>query len=795
MLRLRSSLIVLAIILVAFGAQLPAFGGNASASTAWWNSGWSRRAPVVITETSGSALTNYQVKVVVTHDSDMKSDFSDVRFVDDTGATELRYWLESKTDGSTATFWVKVTSIPASGNVTIQMYYGNPAASSNSDIHDTFIWGDDFEDPAWTDNNINKWNANDGNSESQGVVNGEYHLQGSYVPDPESTNIPPTNLSEPIAEIIPPGSYHDDGDNRTLMQFPADYIVESDVKTLTDNTGGIKTGGAYICPRYQDVSWKYEQVLDLQWNSAALNWVAGDAWGNLTAPVWLGYEVQAATPYKLTGVVLQEPSTENRLQVFVNDGMYIDTTHYIIDPTHPELYLLYPTYSGLAFLAYDYDQAFHLAYDNFRVREYASSEPIDTIGAEESSTYIINASTGANGSISPSGNVTVSYGLDQAFTITPDTGYHIADVLVDSSSVGAVPNYTFSSVTADHAIAASFAVDTFTINASAGANGSISPSGNVTVNYGLDQAFTITPNLGYHIADALVDSSSVGAVPSYTFGNVTANHTISASFAINTYTITASAGAGGSISPSGPVIINHGLGQAFTITPNLGYHIADVLVDSSSVGAVPSYTFSNVTINHTISASFAINTIPGGGSSGGGAIMPTPIPTPTPTPKPTPTPTSTPTPTPTPTLTPTPAPIPTPTPKPTPIPAQFTVRNLSVEPSDVSRGKSVTISVDVLNTGEVQGSYAATLKINDSAEAAKNITVAGGASATVSFNVAKDAAGIYKVAIGGQTGEFTVSSPAALSWSVIGGIITIVVIFGIVATYLFMRRRSLGKIG
>ena len=95
----------------------------------------------------------------------------------------------------------------------------------------------------------------------------------------------------------------------------------------------------------------------------------------------------------------------------------------------------------------------------------------------------------------------------------------------------------------------------------------------------------------------------------------------------------------------------------------------------------------------------------------------------------------------------------------------------------------------------MQGSYAATLKINDSTEAAKDITLAGGASATVSFNVAKDAAGIYKVDIGDETGEFTVSSPAALSWSVIGGIITGVVIFGIVATYLFTRRRSLGKIG
>src|SRR5256712_1857818 len=89
---------------------------------------------------------------------------------------------------------------------------------------------------------------------------------------------------------------------------------------------------------------------------------------------------------------------------------------------------------------------------------------------------------------------------------------------------------------------------TFTISASAGSGGSISPSGSVTVNSGTNQPFTITPDTGYHVADVLVDGSSVGAVTTYTFTTVTANHTISASFSINTYTIAASAGANGNVS-------------------------------------------------------------------------------------------------------------------------------------------------------------------------------------------------------------------------------------------------------
>jgi|GEM_PF-3957531 len=70
------------------------------------------------------------------------------------------------------------------------------------------------------------------------------------------------------------------------------------------------------------------------------------------------------------------------------------------------------------------------------------------------------------------------------------------------------------------------------------------------------------------------------------------------------YTITATAGAGGSISPPGSVEVAESKSKAFTITADAGYVIADVLVDGKSVGAVSKYTFSNVTANHTIKATF-----------------------------------------------------------------------------------------------------------------------------------------------------------------------------------------------
>jgi quinol monooxygenase YgiN len=90
---------------------------------------------------------------------------------------------------------------------------------------------------------------------------------------------------------------------------------------------------------------------------------------------------------------------------------------------------------------------------------------------------------------------------------------------------------------------------------------------------------------------------------------VQATHSISASFAaIPSYTLTASAGANGAISPSGSIQVIQGASQTFTITANTGYTVSAVAVDGTSVGAVTSYTFSNVQAAHSISASFAVTT-------------------------------------------------------------------------------------------------------------------------------------------------------------------------------------------
>jgi uncharacterized protein (TIGR02145 family) len=112
-------------------------GGKQGMEDAWWNNDWRFRKAVAITNSSGSALTYFQVKILNNVDfstavgaGKMQSSLNDLRFTDVSGNL-LPYWIEDATVSS-ADAWVKLASIPTAG-ATVYMYYGNAGASTNSD--------------------------------------------------------------------------------------------------------------------------------------------------------------------------------------------------------------------------------------------------------------------------------------------------------------------------------------------------------------------------------------------------------------------------------------------------------------------------------------------------------------------------------------------------------------------------------------------------------------------------------------------------------------------------------------
>ncbi len=239
--------------------------------------------------------------------------------------------------------------------------------------------------------------------------------------------------------------------------------------------------------------------------------------------------------------------------------------------------------------------------------------------------HTITAAAGDNGTVNPSGEIDVEDGKSQTFTMNADAGYRVSDVEVDGVSVGAKTTYTFANVKADHDIAVSFEEVpepvVYTITANAGANGNIVPSGKIEVKEGESKAFTMTPADGYAVEDVKVDGVSVGVRTAYTFTNVSANHTVAVTFKAvvepeKKYTVTATAGKNGKISPTGAVSVTAGGSQTFTVTPDANYIVDDVKVDGKSVGPQTTYTFASVAADHTIEATFKAQAVEQKGDDG-----------------------------------------------------------------------------------------------------------------------------------------------------------------------------------
>jgi len=136
------------------------------------------------------------------------------------------------------------------------------------------------------------------------------------------------------------------------------------------------------------------------------------------------------------------------------------------------------------------------------------------------------------------------------------------------------------------------------------------------------------------------------------------------------------------------------------------------------------------------------------------------------------------------------------------IPAGLTLSELSISPSEVDAGQTVTVRVVVANTGEEAGSCTVSFKINGVVEETKSVDLAAGASQVVTFTTSKDKAGSYLVEFNGLSGTFTVKErpappappPAAkarVKWHIVGPIIGVAVFLAIFLP-IRMRKKRFG---
>ena len=187
-------------------------------------------------------------------------------------------------------------------------------------------------------------------------------------------------------------------------------------------------------------------------------------------------------------------------------------------------------------------EAFSGRIDEARLYNRSLSAPeIQTIYAfAPSGTFTVTSGvSGGNGTITPSGSSSVISGSSKSFTAAPSTGYVVDVWKVDGITVQTGgTTYTLSNITAGHTLTVQFKAQTsttYTITASSAGNGTISPSGAITVNSGSNQQFTASPSNGYIVDIWKLDGTTVQTAGTiYTLGNITAAHTVTVQFKLGT---------------------------------------------------------------------------------------------------------------------------------------------------------------------------------------------------------------------------------------------------------------------
>jgi FtsP/CotA-like multicopper oxidase with cupredoxin domain len=233
--------------------------------------------------------------------------------------------------------------------------------------------------------------------------------------------------------------------------------------------------------------------------------------------------------------------------------------------------------------------------------------------------YLVRFQNGGNGTLNGTLTQNVIYQHD-ATTVTalPNTGFHFVNWTEGTTVVGTAPGLTISGVLANHTYTANFAVDTFTVDFSFGPNGTLSGVQHQVVNYSAGAAtVTALPNLpGSHFVGWTEGGTVVSTSPALTVNNVTANHSYTASFAIDTFSLDYAAQANGTLTigaSTGQMTVNQVVGylaNAATVSavPAANYHFVNWMEGVTGVRVLPDLSITGVTANHAYTASFALTT-------------------------------------------------------------------------------------------------------------------------------------------------------------------------------------------
>jgi len=239
----------------------------------------------------------------------------------------------------------------------------------------------------------------------------------------------------------------------------------------------------------------------------------------------------------------------------------------------------------------------------------------------------VNASVaGGHGKVDPATQI-VGYNGTATINITPDAHYHIASITDNGESKPVANPYVIYNVNSNHNVVVTFAIDTYKVNASvSGGHGSVNPATQV-VGHGQNTFITIIPDAHYHIASITDNGEAKPPANPYLLNNVTSDHNVVVTFAIDTYTVNATVNGGnGTVNPSYQAVPHNGT-ATIQIVPATGYAIDSIEDNGKKMPVTNPYVINRVTENHFVKVVFTARaagnyTVTASASGDGGTVSP-----------------------------------------------------------------------------------------------------------------------------------------------------------------------------
>ncbi len=250
-----------------------------------------------------------------------------------------------------------------------------------------------------------------------------------------------------------------------------------------------------------------------------------------------------------------------------------------------------------------------VASGNYQIRVISTNYPMVGGNSQQVTitvpTYTIAATSNPNDGGTVSGTGQYTQGASCTLTATANTGYTFTNWTEDGNVASTNASYTFN-VTGNRTLVANFALNTYSITATANPTAGGTVTGAGTYNQGASCTLTATANTGYTFSNWTENGSVVSTNADYTF-TVEGARTLVANFTLNSYTIAATANPndGGAVNGAGEY--DYGANCTLTATANTGYTFANWTENGSTVSTDASYSFT-VTSNRNLVANFTLNT-------------------------------------------------------------------------------------------------------------------------------------------------------------------------------------------